>query len=300
MRAREGDFLETVEGLIFDVKGLVHPPERVVAYLRYVPDAEGDRERGGVRYRKVYPLEERTQVLEERWPRYVYFDEVYNRRLQGVPLERIKHVYRPVEGLRELRKRSRLDDVEARAVELLDLLRSATDLPWRCLGVSGSLLTGLHVRGSDIDPVVYGVEASERVWEALRSLLHGPYGIQRYDESDLRRLYEFRSMERGMSFEDFLRHEGRKVLEGRFMGVDYFIRCVKRWDEVGERYGENVYYPVGDTVLRATVEDDGECIFTPCKYLIKDVEVLEGRAELPPSEIVSFRGRFCEQVFEGE
>jgi len=27
MVVREGDFIETNEGLIFDVKGLIHPPE---------------------------------------------------------------------------------------------------------------------------------------------------------------------------------------------------------------------------------------------------------------------------------
>jgi predicted nucleotidyltransferase len=26
---REGDFIETTEGLIFDVKGLVHPPDKM-------------------------------------------------------------------------------------------------------------------------------------------------------------------------------------------------------------------------------------------------------------------------------
>ena len=35
--AFEGDFLETNDGLIFDVKGLLHPPERKIAYLRYIP-----------------------------------------------------------------------------------------------------------------------------------------------------------------------------------------------------------------------------------------------------------------------
>jgi len=41
VRAREGDFLETLEGLIFDVKGLLHPDARVIAYLRYLPDPHG-------------------------------------------------------------------------------------------------------------------------------------------------------------------------------------------------------------------------------------------------------------------
>ena len=36
-RAIEGDFLETKEDMIFDVKGLSHPPNRIIAYVRYIP-----------------------------------------------------------------------------------------------------------------------------------------------------------------------------------------------------------------------------------------------------------------------
>jgi len=34
---REGDFIESVEGFIFDVKGMIQPSDKVVAYVRYVP-----------------------------------------------------------------------------------------------------------------------------------------------------------------------------------------------------------------------------------------------------------------------
>ena len=33
----EGHFLVTEDGLIFEVKGVIHPEERIIAYLRYAP-----------------------------------------------------------------------------------------------------------------------------------------------------------------------------------------------------------------------------------------------------------------------
>ena len=63
IKAREGDLVETTDNILFDVKGLVHPSNRVVAFLRYVPDPDGDRERDGMRYRKVYALSERYALL---------------------------------------------------------------------------------------------------------------------------------------------------------------------------------------------------------------------------------------------
>ncbi|MHA1338521.1 MAG: hypothetical protein ACTSRZ_01170 [Promethearchaeota archaeon] len=37
MNFLEGDFIETKEGLIFDVKGNIHPNKYVIAYVRYIP-----------------------------------------------------------------------------------------------------------------------------------------------------------------------------------------------------------------------------------------------------------------------
>jgi len=51
-KAREGDFIETFEGLIFDVKGLIHPPNRIIAFLRYFPDEKGERKKNSKRYRR--------------------------------------------------------------------------------------------------------------------------------------------------------------------------------------------------------------------------------------------------------
>ena len=48
LEAVEGFAVETLEGLIFTVKGMVHPPHRLIAYLRFMPDAEGDRKRGSI------------------------------------------------------------------------------------------------------------------------------------------------------------------------------------------------------------------------------------------------------------
>ncbi|MFW9845496.1 MAG: hypothetical protein ACFFD6_02010, partial [Candidatus Thorarchaeota archaeon] len=53
----EGHFIITDDDLIFEVKGVIHPSDRVIAYLRYIKDDSGDRRsRDGTRFRKVYDL----------------------------------------------------------------------------------------------------------------------------------------------------------------------------------------------------------------------------------------------------
>lgn len=300
MKAREGDFIRTAEQLIFDVKGLVHPPRRVVSYLRYIPDGRGSRTLGKVRYRKVYPLTERMSVLERRWSTYIYFDNVFGRKLQGVPTSRIAYHYRPQRKVVELRGKAKPDDVELNALQLVDELRDAAALPSRFFGISGSVLVGLHTLSSDVDLIVYGLKASEDVYETLKGLTHAGGGFKQYGRKDFWRLYRFRALEKALDFNSFLKHERRKVFVGRFRGRSYFVRCIKDWGEVDEVYGERKFQPMGSMSVKAVVADDSEGIFTPCSYLIEKVKVVEGSRKISPKEVVSFRGRFCEHAFSGE
>ena len=60
----EGDYIETIDGLFFTVKGIQKQKELVIAYLRYIPDPNGDRERDGNRYRRVYGLDKTQKILK--------------------------------------------------------------------------------------------------------------------------------------------------------------------------------------------------------------------------------------------
>ena len=115
----EGDYLRTVEGLFFAVKGGVHPDDMVVAYLRYIPDPSGDRLHGGVRYRRVSDVEETTRYLEVNHPGYLNHVYRLNAILQTVPHSQISAVYKPRERLREILEGpvTRLEKTLARFVE---------------------------------------------------------------------------------------------------------------------------------------------------------------------------------------
>jgi predicted nucleotidyltransferase len=301
MRSREGDLVQTRCKSIFDVKGLVHPPDRVIAFPRFIPDSKGNRRRKAISYKKVYALSERYRLLEESSPQYLVDDPVFGERLCEVPKRDVKRYYSPNIHLRELRESKQLDVLETAALRFVECLRSHSNVAWNKLGISGSILCKLHTPKSDVDPVVYGARNCRRVYETLKSLSKdGKSGVRVYSPEELRTLYNFRSRDTQMPFGDFVRTECRKVLQGKFLQHDYFIRCVKDRDEVDERYGDVIYKRVGYAKIRATVSDDLEAILTPCRYHVENVRLLDGKGGEGATEIASFRGRFCEQARTGE
>jgi predicted nucleotidyltransferase len=301
MNAREGDLIETKGSIVFDVKGLVHPPNRIVAFIRYVPNPNGSRRREGKRYSKYYALSKRYDLVKREYPQYLVDDPVFNTLLCEVPVADVKTHYLPAQGLQDLRNKNSLDEAETAALRFMEILKEQAGVQWSKMGVSGSILVKLHEPSSDIDLIVYGTEAGYRVQETMKMMLEDKNSpFEAYDLDGLRELFDFRSKDTNVSFEDFVRTDSRKVSHGKFMGKHFFIRFVKDLNEICEQYGSIIYKPEGNARIKATVVDDSEALFTPCSYKLANVEVLEGTKDETIEEIVSFRGRFCEHAKSGE
>ena len=59
------------------------------------------------------------------------------------------------------------------------------------------------------------------------------------------------------------------------------------------------YKNSGYAKIAAKITDSSDALFTPCTYKLSDVAVAEGPKLTPITEVVSFRGRFCEQAIKG-
>ena len=299
----EGFYLETCDRLFFAVKGLVHPPDRTIAVLRYVPDEEsGNRRRGDKSYRRLYHFDEQELFLRSTCSQYLAYDPVYHSTLQSVPKSKVLKIYDPRRKYAELADARNPAAIEQDAYAFLNLLQTEAQVAHSALGITGSLLTGLYTKESDLDAVVFGESNCKKVYAALKTMLGAPRGeaLHRLDASSMDELFGQRSADTRMDYREFLALEKRKVNQGLFRKRAYFIRFVKEAHEAGEVYGHLRYTPWGRATITASIADDQESIFTPCRYGLSGVQILDGQQVEALTEIVSFRGRFCEQSRRGE
>jgi predicted nucleotidyltransferase len=299
----ESFYLETLDGLFFAVKGLEHPPDRFIAILRYAPDPEdGDRKKNGKSYRRFYHFAEQERLIRTAYPQYLADDPVFGTTLQSVPRSLVQQIYDPRHGLRKLAQSPAGKDIKEDAAAFAGLLQRETGVPWTGLGITGSLLIGLHHELSDLDVVVFGTGNCQKVYQALGRLLdaESETDVRRLDPRSVEELYAQRLADTRMDFRDFVNAERYKVNQGSFRKRTYFIRFVKEAREAGGIYGHLRYTPLGRMAITASVADAREAIFTPCRYLLSGARSLEGQQLPDLNEIVSFRGRFCEQARTGE
>ena len=162
-QVRTRDFIYSTDGLFFASTNYVHPDDRFISFLRYIPDPNGDREKEGKRYRKV-TSDEAYSYLRENHPDYLYFCDVTNVEMMGVPKDKVAKIIKPEERLAELRdafnkgEELKNPEIMAKLMDVSDFFHYVADIPYENLGISGSILPGLHKEDvSDIDFVIFGL-----------------------------------------------------------------------------------------------------------------------------------------------
>jgi predicted nucleotidyltransferase len=212
MRARIRDFFETTEGWLFAVADYNHP-EGIRSMLRYVPDPSGERAAMGKRYRKM-DFDPAFEFLKKNKPSYL-------QDLHVVPQSDVLRLFRPEIGLQKVAKE------DAKVRKIASLLEDG-GVPKEEMGITGSMLLGLHGPSSDIDFVVYGPwwwKAREIV---ARAKARGEIG--ELDEATWRKIYSKRRPE--TSFEEFMLHEKRKGNRGMIDGTYFDLLFTRDWSQI--------------------------------------------------------------------
>lgn len=270
---------------IYLVVGNTHPNGLIVAYLKYVPSKKptlwGRRNVYYERVLKEYSVEEVLRVSSEVGGQF--YDPTLGVSIPVVKTSEVREWLRPEEKLERLRRH--VDDlVELISVEVSDILSDLIGLNDGNIGVTGSVLAGIHGPHSDVDLVIYGCrEALEFVQSRL----------------EMRKLPEEKIM--------------TKVLENsRILGIEpetyvklippYKFVCFKGVpvtftfvDRRSYRYGELVLRPIKPVSLLVDVIG-GDCrsLFYPSRTQVD--RVLEGPRV---KEVISYEAEYNYLLYRG-
>lgn len=303
----EGDYLETKNThLFFDIKGLHHPNNRKICYIRFFPDNRGDRQKNGVLYKKIYDLEKRYSLLKTKYPQYLFFSKECNMELQGVKNEDIEHIYTPRSYFQSLYGAKTFSKIQKVSRDLCELFINEGSISNDCIGITGSQMIGLNKNDSDIDLIIYGTKNGLDFQQSIKKIFQISDKCRLYNMEEYRKHYIWRVGGSNIPFTTFLKTEMRKLHQGKYQGIDFFIRYIKSPVDWKGDYYDYQFQNLGRIHIKAKIIDSTDSIFTPCSYKIEPLRILYSSiakrkvAINKINEIFSYRGRFCEQAIKGE
>ncbi|MGR9051118.1 MAG: nucleotidyltransferase domain-containing protein [Gammaproteobacteria bacterium] len=267
------DFIETEEGLVFAVVANETEQGRVLCFLRYVMVGSGWRKLSTARA---------NALLQQKYPRYLFFSEVRDVALHAVSVDRISRWYRPRQRLVDIVRSNRPDPVEQDLIALYRLFREG-GLNVDNMGVTGSLLIGAHNPDSDIDWVVYERQEFHRARHLTRELI-GRRVLDNPDGADWEASYHRRACT--LSLEEYVRHERRKYNKAMINGRKFDLSYVGNEPDVSEGF-----IKCGRAIIQCTVIDAERAYDYPALYRVDHPDI---------ETVVSYTATYVGQAEAGE
>jgi uncharacterized protein len=304
---RDRDFLQTREGFFFCVVGPLHPPKRVISYIKYIPSdsgAWGSEEKKFSRVLQKYTIPnllETFNYLEQNYPHYLFHSPVDNITITAVPHESITKHFKPEEKLAQLRQAPKLDLLQDKLVRFTKFLGEISGVSMESFGVTGSLLLDIHqATFSDLDITVYGVKDSWALKKALAENRGSELPMKRLKGNALEEWCIKKSQYYPLTAKEALKLYERKWNLGFFEDRWVSLHPVKLECEVTEEYGEKTYIPCGQVTIEAVVANNVDSLFLPATYQIEDVKFLAGQQSVDVDEAVSYEGLYDSLAENGE
>ena len=305
---RDRDYLITPERFIFAVIGNIHPIDRAIGYLKYIPDEGGKWGRARLRYRRalqhynIPSLMDSMRFLRANAPEYVFESSAHGFVLPAVPADRIVEHLRPEERLLQLRSAQHCDELESKALRLAEFLSQNSGVHVQSFGVTGSVLARIHDPAfSDIDLVVYGFDNAFRVRRYLQNRKESSAGeVRRLTRASQEKWVSERLRSTPLTRENAIALLARKWNIGLFEGTEFSIHAVHTEAEVRERYGDEHYLPIGIVDATAKIADSSESLFMPAVYLVESTRLKGNLSGYRVDQIVSFEGLYADIAGKGE
>jgi len=262
----DGDAFITFDNMVFYTFGYEHPPNRVFAFLKYIPSIYKSRfplrffkrhwKLGAVKLSRPEELytakdfQTIAKAFRRDFPNYLYFCPFRQKEVISPSISLVKKVYTPNQSLQALLREKRRDRLQEKALRLITLLSTESDIPLDDFGLHGSIALNMHTSQSDIDVVVYGSQ-----------------NFRKLETTVLKLTDEGRIVDVGKN-------------RGLYMNKVFVYNAVRKQGEVKIHYGDYWYTPIKPQSFRCMVEDDSQAMFRPAIYTISNYQPLNKVSQL--------------------
>ncbi|MDR2203106.1 MAG: hypothetical protein LBE76_02155 [Nitrososphaerota archaeon] len=294
----DGDTFVTSDGFIMNTFGYEHPKTHVFAFLKYIP----------AKYKNMFNVEmlERTwhygqtelfraeklytaknyqvfiESFRKNFPNYIVYDENRDKEVISAPLERIEEVFVPRDRLIWLQNLTQKDELQTKALDLINLISKEAKIPLSDMGLHGSLALNMHASHSDIDFVVYGTDNFRRTEAAIEILVNNNQ----------------------LTYIVGNRLDAARKFQGRYQDKIYMYNATRQFNENTSKFGQYKYTPLTQVHFQATISDDKETMYRPATYKISNYKPLNPESELPidkiPTQVVSNIGCYRNIAKQGK
>lgn len=255
------DFIETVEGLRFAVVQNAVEQGRVLCFLRYVYSDN--------HWQKV-DTAQANQLLQQRYPQYLYYSEVLDASLHAVEIAKIVRHHQPKQRLQalltleSLENLQSLDEVSADLIALCRIFQQA-GIDLNHVGVTGSLLIAAQKASSDIDLVFYHRASFHQARQVTKSLIE-ENKLQNLTAQDWQETFARRDCE--LDFADYVWHEQRKFNKAMINRRKFDLSLLEETWEATEAYSK-----LGAITLTVQISNDCYGFDYPARFLLAHPEI---------------------------
>ena len=299
-RVRDRDIFRDYQGRMFVTLGYIQPTDRVLSFLKYIPDETGKWQAWGIRYKRLFwgSVDSTIEGMASLPQNYTIFDSHFQTDLVEPPRTTIKEYFSSEQRLTEILAEPK-DELEEIVRKAAETLRDELKLPLGNLGISGSILwKGHNPSFSDINMNIYGFKESWLLQEnypnlenkenqiRIRSLPEWNHGIERVqkrvpslEKSDLQTLFSRRKA---------------LCIKDRCIGITPILNP----EEAPIDHGSESYTTLTQNPVKASmvVENADYGIFHPAIYTTEPT-VIE---ECSVTRIMIYDGAFCGLIKKGD